>query len=50
MLNKLIREIMSYGLRTNNIKIIESYKAASIYKQIIRYNTRYNIVVREGGI
>jgi len=29
---------------------MESYKAASIYKRIIYYNTRYNIVVREGGI
>jgi ABC-type multidrug transport system fused ATPase/permease subunit len=39
-----------YGLYTNNTKITESYKAASIYKRIIYYNARYNIVVREGGI
>ncbi|OCK88672.1 uncharacterized protein K441DRAFT_469539, partial [Cenococcum geophilum 1.58] len=50
VLNKLIREIVLYGLYTNNTKIGESYKAASIYKRIIYYNTRYNIVVREGGI
>jgi len=30
--NKSIREIVSYGLHTNNIKIIESCKAAFIYK------------------
>jgi ATP-binding cassette subfamily B protein len=29
---------------------VKSYKAASIYKRIIYYNTRYNIVVKEGGI
>ena len=50
MPNRLIREIILYGLHTNNIKIAESCKAASIYKRIIRYNTGYSIVVREGGI
>ena len=39
-----------YRLYTNNAKIAESYKAASIYKRIIYYNARYNTVVREGGI
>ena len=48
--NKLIREIVLYGLYTNNAKIAESCKAASIYKRIIYCNARYNIVVREGGI
>ena len=39
-----------YGLHANNIKIIKSYKAASIHKRIISCNARYNIVVRKGGI
>jgi len=39
-----------YGLYTNNIEIVEGYKAAFIYKRIIYYNARYNIVVKEGGI
>jgi len=39
-----------YGLYTNNIKIVEGYKAAFIYKQIICCNARYNIIVEEGGI
>ena len=39
-----------YGLHTNNIKIVKSCKAASIYKRIISCNAKYNTVVREGGI
>jgi len=39
-----------YGLHANNIKIVESCKAASIHKRIIYCNTGYNTVVREGGI
>jgi len=48
--NRSIREIVLYGLHANNIKIAESCKAASIHKRIIRCNTGYSIVVREGGI
>jgi len=29
---------------------MESYKAVSIYKQIIYYNTGYNIIIKKGGI
>jgi ATP-binding cassette, subfamily B, bacterial len=39
-----------YRLYTNNIKIIESCKASSIYKRIIYCNARYNTLVGEGGI
>ena len=39
-----------YRLCANNVEIIEGYKATFIYKRIIYYNARYNIVVGEGGI
>jgi len=48
--NKSIREIVLYGLHADDVKIVESCKAASIHKRIVYCNARYNTVVREEGI
>jgi len=48
--NKSIREIVSYGLHANDVKIMESCKAASIHERIVHCNAGYNTVVGKGGI
>jgi len=46
----LIKENIVYGISANSNRIMEAYKAASIYNQIVDYNNRYNATVREGGV
>ena len=41
---------MAYRISANSNRIMEAYKAASIYNQIINYNAKYNATVREGSV
>jgi len=50
LLNRSIKENVAYRISVDGNRIVEAYKAASIYNQIVDYDSGYNATVREEGV